>query len=59
MAGCLALSAGTNIYTFKDLPRIGPVFDSMKIFEGKVILSFRHLHGELFPCVLSATYHPK
>ncbi len=54
----LALVALANTYGMKDLAWNGPVFDSMKIVEGKAILSFRHLGGGLVARPLPATYHP-
>ena len=54
----LALVALAKTYDYKDLAWSGPVFDSMKISEGKAILSFRHLSGGLVARPLPATFHP-
>ncbi len=54
----LALVALTNTYRFKDLACSGPVFDSLKIADGKAILKFRHIGGGLVAGRLAATYHP-
>lgn len=54
----LAMVALANTYGIKDLAWSGPVLDSMKIVEGKAILTFKHLGGGLVARPLPATYHP-
>lgn len=54
----LASIALANSYG-KDLPFSGPVFQSMKIADGRVILSFRHTEGGLVAKPLPATYDVK
>ncbi len=54
----LALVALANTYGFNDLAWSGPVFDSMKIAEGKAILTFKQFGGGLVARPLPATYHP-
>jgi sialate O-acetylesterase len=54
----LALVALANTYGFNDLAWSGPVFDSMKLEDGKAILTFKHADGGLVAKPLPATYRP-
>ena len=54
----LALVALANTYGFKDLAWSGPVFDVMKIENGKAIITFQHAADGLVARPMPATYHP-
>ena len=54
----LALVALANTYGFHDLAWSGPVFDAMKIVNGKAIITFKHADDGLVARPLPATYHP-
>lgn len=54
----LALVALANTYGVKDLAWSGPVFDSMKLADGKAILAFKHADSGLVAKPLPATFHP-
>jgi len=54
----LALVALANTYGFKDLAWSGPVFDPMKVVDGKAILTFKHAADGLVARPLPATYRP-
>jgi sialate O-acetylesterase len=54
----LALVALANTYGFKDVAWSGPVFESMKIADGKATLSFKHAGSGLVAKPLPAKYHP-